>query len=131
MSSYVREKVLRVPVTLSDLSMENSNDLIYDLEEKYPTLFEYAQPRCFQIAPTENLYLDYILEYEWDANGEYGKVRELYQSEKERYKPIFQKILPNINMDMVHLVEFCWYNCSEAPSYYSMDKNNDEFYEEV
>ena len=131
MSSYVREKVLRMPVTLSELNMEDTNDLTCDLEEKYPTLFEYAQPRCFQIAPTEELFLDYVLEYEWDANGEYGKVRELYPSEKERYKPIFQQILPEVNMNLVHLVEFCWYNCTEAPSYYSMNKNKDKFYEEV
>lgn len=131
MSSYVREKVLRIPVTLSELNMEDTDDLICDLEEKYPTLFEYDQPRCFQIAPTEELFLDYVLEYEWDANGEYGKVRELYPSEKERYKPIFQQILPEVNMNLVHLVEFCWYDCTEAPSYYSINKNKDKFYEEV
>lgn len=131
MSSYVREKVLRIPVTLSELNMEDTDDLTCDLEEKYPALFEYAQPRCFQIAPTKELFLDYLLEYDWDSNGEYGRVRELYPSEKERYKAIFQQILPNVNMNLVHLVEFCWYNCTEAPDYYSMDKNKDKFYEEV
>src|SRR5699024_1343244 len=131
MSSYTREKGLRIPVTLCELHMEDSEDLSYDLEEKYPMLFEYAQPKCFQIAPTEELFLDYVLEYEWDANGEYGKIRELYPSGKERYIPIFQQILPDVNMDLVHLVEFCWYNRSEAPRYYSMDKSQDKFYEEV
>jgi hypothetical protein len=32
-------------------------------------------------------------------------------------------------MDDVRLVEFCWYNCSEAPDYY--DEENDDFYKEV
>ena len=131
MSSYTREKVLRIPVTLSELHMEDSDDLSYDLEEKYPMLFGYAQPKCFLFFLTEELFLDYVLEYEWDANGEYGKVRELYPSEKEKYKQIFQQILPDVNMDLIHLVEFCWYNCSEAPSYYSMDKRKDKFYKEV
>ena len=38
---------------------------------------------------------------------------------------------PEVDMNKVHLVEFCWYNCSEAPDYYSMDKGKDPFYEEV
>lgn len=131
MSSYVREKVLRVPVILSDFNILDTDDLICELEHEYPSLFDYATPNMFQIAPTENLYLDYVLEYEWDAYGEYGKVRELYPSEKEKYFPIFKQILPKINMNMVHLVEFCWYNCTEAPNYYSLNGNNDKFYEEV
>lgn len=83
MSSYTREKVLRIPVTLCELHMEDSEDLSYDLEEKYPMLFEYAQPKCFQIAPTEELFLDYVLEYEWDANGEYGKIENCILQKKK------------------------------------------------
>lgn len=131
MSSYVCEKVLRVPVILSDFNILDTDDLTYELEREYPALFEYATPNMFQIAPTEELYLDYVLEYERNTCGEYGKVRELYPSEKEKYRSIFKQILPNINMNLVHLVEFCWYNNSEAPNYYSLNKNKDKFYEEI
>ena len=48
------------------------------------------------------------------------------KNEKEKYRPIWEQILPGIDMNKVRLVEFCWYNCSEAPDYY--DNLNDPFY---
>lgn len=131
MSTYVRQKVLRIPITPFELHMEDSDDLFNDLEEKHPDLFDYGTPKMFQIAPTEELFLDYVLEYEWDANGDWGRVRELYPSEQDKYRSIFQQVMPNVDMNKVHLVEYCWYNGSEAPNYYSMDKSKDKFYEEV
>lgn len=121
MSTYVREKVLRVPMERLNTDSVN-NAMAYKL-------FEYGTVHKFQIAPTEEEYVDYVLEYEWDADGEYGKTRALTDNEKRKYLSVFQKIDPSINMDWVRLVEFCWYNCSEAPSYY--DHMNDSFYDEV
>lgn len=130
MSYYCHQKVLRIPVTLEDLNMSDSDDLSWDLEEKYPELFDYGTPKMFQIAPTEELFLDYVLQYDCDyESGDWGKTRKLYASEQDKYRPIFQQILPNINMSRVRLVEFCWYNCSEAPNYY--DLVEDKFYVEV
>ena len=139
MSWYVREKVLRIPE--KHINMDQINNVIaakyedYDgdssfyLENEFPDLFEYGTVGKFQIAPTIESYIDYVLEYEWDAEGEYGKTRALYDSEKAKYAPVFQKIDPNINMDYVRLVEFCWYNSTEAPDYY--DDEHDPFYDEV
>lgn len=141
MSTYVREKVLRIPMGRIDMSYIKSiitqkypdenheDDFGWYLESALPDVFDYATIGKFQIAPTEENYIDYVLEYEWDADGEYGKTRALYDSEKMKYESIFQKIDPNINMDYVRLVEFCWYNCCEAPDYY--DDENDSFYDEV
>ena len=141
MSTYVREKVLRIPAEKVDFSFIRAamkakfpDENIYDdfdfyLESTFPDLFEYAEPGKFQMSPTVTRYLDYVLEYEWDADGEYGKTRAITNNEKAKYLPIFQKLDPNINMDFVRLVEFCWYNCSEAPDYY--DHMNDPFYDEV
>jgi hypothetical protein len=81
------------------------------------------------LAPTKEAFIDYVLDREWDCDGDYGKVRELYDSEKEKFRPIFQQLDPDINMDYVRLVEFCWYNGSEAPSYY--DPTEDPFYKEL
>lgn len=141
MSSYVKEKVLRIPkdkVNFSfikaaidkkfpDVTIED--DFSYYLEETFPELFEYGTRGKFQLAPTTEEFIDYVLDYEWDADGEYGKTRALSDREKAKYLAAFQKIDPNINMDWVRLVEFCWYNCSEAPNYY--DHMNDPFYDEI
>lgn len=141
MSTYVREKVLRIPMDKVDFSFirsfmeakfpnkELDDDFDFYLESAFPELFEYAEIGKFQMSPTCTPYLDYVLEYEWDAGGEYGKTRALSEREKAKYLPVFQKVDPNINMDWVRLVEFCWYNGSEAPSYY--DHMNDPFYDEV
>ena len=141
MSTYVREKVLRIPMDKIDLSFitqqmqmkhpedDLDDDFTYYLEDTFPSLFDYGKENMFQIAPTEDSFIDYLLEKEWDCEGSYGKVRDLYDSEKEKFKPIFQQLDPYINMDYVRLVEFCWYNGGDAPSYYDLTK--DPFYKEL
>lgn len=141
MSTYVREKVLRVPMERIDINyLKNivtqkypnedcEDDFSWYLEKALPDVFDYATVRKFQVAPTESPFFDYVLDYEYDADGEYGKTRALTDNEKRKYLPVFQKIDPSINMDWVRLVEFCWYNGTEAPDYY--DDVNDSFYDEV
>lgn len=140
MSTYVREKVLRIP-----REKMNFAHIVRKLEEKFPgkdimddlgfyiedldDLFDYGKVGKFQLAPTGEPFIDYVLDHEWDCDGEYGKVRELYDSEKNKFRPIFEQIDPDINMDYVRLVEFCWYNGCEAPDYY--DLMEDEFYKEL
>lgn len=141
MSTYVREKVLRIP-----RHKLNFAHIFRKLEEKFPNedimddlgfyvesalsdLFDYGEVGKFQLSPTDEPFIDYVLDYEYDADGEYGKTRELTDNEKKKYLSVFQKIDPEINMDFVRLVEFCWYNGCEAPDYY--DETKDDFYNEV
>ena len=141
MSTYVREKVLRIPMErinmnyIKDIIVQkypnenHEDDFGWYLESALPDVFDYATVGKFQIAPTKEMYIDYVIEKEWDADGEYGKTRALYESEKAKYLPMFQKIDPDIDMNYVRLVEFCWYNCSEAPDYY--DDTRASFYDEI
>ena len=136
MSTYVREKVLRVPMECIDMhyikniiAQKYEEDFALYLEKEFPDIFDYATIGMFQIAPTEEPFFDYVLDYEYNADGEYGKTRALTDNEKRKYLPIFQKIDPSIDMNYVRLVEFCWYNGTEAPSYYN--HINDPFYDEV
>lgn len=141
MSTYVKEKVLRIPIDKLNFDLiknkvkakfpddDIEDDLESYLEEAFPDLFNYGKVSKFQFAPTRGNYLDYLLYKEWDAEGNYGKTRALSENEKIKYLPVFQKIDPTINMDLVRVVEFCWYNGCEAPDYY--DEVNDSFYDEV
>lgn len=140
MSTYVREKVLRIPQEKMNFAY-----IVRKLEEKFPgkdimddldfyiedldDLFDYGKVNKFQLAPTQEPFIDYVLDYEYDCDGDYGKVRELYDSEKEKFRHVFQQIDPDINMDYVRLVEFCWYDGCDAPSYY--DLAEDPFYKEI
>lgn len=141
MSTYVREKVLRVPVECININYiksiiaqkypneDHEDDFSWYLESALPDVFDYATIGKFQTSPTERPFFDYVLDYEYDADGEYGKTRALYESEKAKYLPVFQRIDPNIDMNYVRLVEFCWYNGCEAVDYY--DDVSDRFYDEV
>lgn len=131
MSTYVREKVLRIPFEKTNIQLtdEEIDDIHCSLEARFPEFFEYGTKGKFQVAPTESLFIDLVLECEWDADGEYGRTRSLTEREKAKYFMTFQQICPHVNMDDVRLVEFCWYNCSEAPDYYN--ETNDSFYDEV
>ena len=76
MSTYVREKVLRVPMERINMGYirgvveqkfpnENYEDEFYwYLEAALPHVFDYAKIGKFQIAPTVEDYIDYILDYE-------------------------------------------------------------------
>ena len=118
MSTYVREKVLRIPRHKIDFAKivhkleekypddDIMDDLGFYLEDVLPDLFDYNTKNKFQMSPTREPFIDYVLESEWDCDGEYGRVRELYDSEKEKFRPIFQQLDPDVNMDDVRLIEF-------------------------
>ena len=129
MSTYVREKVLRIPFEKMGLNPDEYDDVGMELEEQFAGLFDYGKVGKFQFAPTDTWYIDYVLDYEWDADGEYGKTRALTEREKDAFDSVFRNIYHDVNMDDVRLAEFCWYNSTEAPDYY--DKENDSFYDEV
>ena len=131
MSTYVREKVLRIPLEKLNLQFteEEEDDLCWAIEKRFPDIFSYGKEGKFQFAPTVSSFIDFVLEKEWDADGEYGKTRSLTENEKAKYLPKFQQIDPDVNMDDVRLVAFCWYNGCEAPDYYA--ETDDPFYQEV
>ena len=133
MSTYVREKVLRIPVKYTGLVEKyGSEENVYDnLSKDFPDLVDYGEVGKFQLSPTDTPFLDFVLDYDGDADGEFGKIRDLYESERNKYADMFKKIAPDCDMSKVRLVEFCWYNCSEAPDYYDNSPEADPFFSEV
>lgn len=121
MSTYVSETVLRIPYEKTGWQTQFANveAAREHFEETFPDLFDYATEGKFQFAPTESDFIDYVVGYNSDAMGEYGKVRELLPVEKTVYYPIFAKIMPDADFSAIRIVEFCWYNCTEAPDYYN------------
>lgn len=123
MSDYTREKVLRVPLDKYGLKYD-------EFEEKFEEKLGYGDEGKFQLAPTERAFLDLVLIYNYgDNSDEWGRTRALTPNEQAKYKDKFAEFIPEIDMNDVRLVDFCWYNCSEAPDYY--DEEGDDFYNEV
>ena len=136
MSWYVRYKVLRIPLSdcglnwLEDGGIEDDGDMEYALKNRYHDAISYNEPGRFTATyTTSGWFLDFVLESEYDCDGEYGKVRDLDDSEKKMYRPVFQLICPEIDMDKVRLVEYCYYNCCEPDGYY--DITTDPFYQKL
>lgn len=75
----------------------------------------------------EGHYLTYVLKYSYDESGDFGKSRYLIATEKEKYKKIFEQIIPNIDADKLKYVEYCHYNCCECDDYYI----DSSFYKEI
>lgn len=121
MSDYCREKVLRYPVEEDP----------WEIENRFSSLFAtYKQLPSFQVAPTDKEFIDYVLESDYGCTaGDWGRTRALTKNEQDKYRPIFNQIFKDIDMNKVRLVEYCWYNCSEAPDYY--DEDSDDFGKEV
>lgn len=85
----------------------------------------------FEIAPTEEFYVDYNLPCSDCTEGDWGKSRTLYDSEFNKYEKLFGKLF-NYQLRLYptdfRVVEYCYYDCSEAPDYFN---EPDDFYKEV
>ena len=125
MSDYCHYKVLRIPFTKYFPDKD-----IWDFESKHFNIFR-NQPGYFNIPATDNEemeYLDFIIEYDYGQDaGDWGKSRNLKVDEMVNYYDLFKLIIPDIDMTDVRLVEYCYYNCCEAPDYY--DTSKDSFYD--
>lgn len=147
MSDYVRIKAIRYRPSQRDLEalgFEKPRDL-WDLEEKMPKLFGYdvTEParrdgkpyfsiECCYNEKEEELkyYIDYVLKYNYGEDaGDWGKTRELCAKELTKYDSIFEPIFGKQMSGAFKLVEYCYYNCCEAPDYF--DAIYDDFYDEV
>ena len=123
MSDYSRYKVLRVPT--EKYGIEN----LEEFENQHSSVFK-RDVGFFMVAPTNKTFIDFVIEKGFnDEYGEYGKVRNLTPAERIKYYDIFRMIIPNIHMEDVQLIDYCWYDCSEAPDYYGFEDN--PFYKEL
>lgn len=131
MSTYVKEKVLRIPIEYTGIVADEDVLEAFEQSAREAGKWGHGDVGKFQFAPTESIFVDFVLDYEYDSFGDFGKVRELYPSEVEKWSPIFKEIMPECDVSKVKLVEFCWYNCCEAPDYYGQSAETDPFFEEV
>lgn len=131
MSDYVRQKVVRLRISRDEAERLLGVDEYGDIKEN--GFFDYRTPNKFQIAPTEEFFIDYVLKDE-EGEGDWGKTRELSFREFGKYVEIFRKILPEnyiIKYENMRLVEYCWWNATEAEDYFDNSTYHDDFYDEV
>ena len=117
MSDYRYMRVIRCKVDMNKIGVTS----IWDLEDKFPDLFDISLPRYFVKAPVEEEnYLDYVLESKVSYGEDWGKSRYLTDNEAVKYLALFSQIYPDVERKDLRAVEFCWYDCSEAPLYFNV-----------
>jgi hypothetical protein len=123
MSDYCHRKVIRMKIS------EEEACKIFGVEDGWD-VSDLLEKTEFEIAPTSNFFLDYVLSSRNDAEGDWGRTRQLSYTEYMKYNNKFSKLLNgrNVMPNELRLVEYCWYNCSEAPDYFN---ESDDFYDEV
>lgn len=131
MSDYVRKKCVRfkIPQNIID-ELKNDNDWLVDLLlEKFQLKDSYDTENDFTINDgydydnrKEDYFLDYQLEYEYGASGDFENVRLLTDTEFQKYSKMFAKYFNEIGRDELRLVEYCYYNGVDEPSVYEFEE---------
>lgn len=132
MSDYVRKKCIRfkIPQNIID-ELENEEDWIVDLLlQKYKLKYEYETKKDnLTIGYGEdfdnnvtNYFLDYLLDYEYGASGDFESVRLLTDNEFEKYSRKFAKYFSEIGRDELRLVHYSYYNGADEPSVWKLEE---------
>lgn len=131
MSDYVRKKCVRfkIPKNIID-ELKKDDDWIVDLLlEKYNVKDDYNTKNDFTISSGLNYqtdeyehFLDYQIDYEYGASGDFESVRLLTDNEFEKYSRKFAKYFSEIGRDELRLVHYCYYNGTDEPSVYELEE---------
>ena len=139
MSDYCRTKAIMYPLgddqAVKQLCKSLGVEDYFDLEDLKPELFKRVKGKpYFEVEVMEdnwvgNYYLSYVLYYTYGEEcGEFGRNRFLSPTEQEKYKAIFEQVLPEIDTSKLKYVDYCYYNACESSDYY---KYNDDFNDEI
>ena len=67
-------------------------------------------------------FLDYQLDYEYGASGDFKNVRLLTDTEFKKYSRMFAKYFNEIGRDELRLVHYSYYNGCDEPSIYELEE---------
>lgn len=138
MSDYVRIKAIRYKIN-QDLVKEiekeiEEKDLYespeevlskkYELQDYYENkINEFAINSGYNFKTEENdLFIDYLLDYEHGASGDFESVRTLTDNEFNKYKEKFSKFFDITKRDEIRLVHYCYYNGVDSPSVWELEE---------
>lgn len=126
MSDYCHRKVIRMKIS------EEEACKIFEIDDKWD-IMDYLEKTEFEVAPTNQFFIDYNLPCSNDAEGDWGRIRVLYFSEYMKYYSKFEELLKDriVKPSELRVVEYCWCDCSEAPDYFDESTYHDDFYDEV
>lgn len=130
MSDYVHRKVVRLPFPeelLERYKVKDAWDCEVYLSEKLGDLWHISNQNGFEIDATdERTYIDWVYYDTYgESPGEFGTARLLTEKELGIAKPYFDKLDVKYKDEDLRIVEYCYYNCCEAPDYYDIVEEDD------
>ena len=125
MSCYEKNKVIRLPFPIELCEKANAEEP-FDCEDYLSDLlgndwyWNGNTSTGFDIVVTEiRTYLDYILLRTRNEDvGEYGMSFYLSEDDIKLYKPLFDKLGVEYDVNDLRKVVYCYYNCCEPVDYY-------------
>ena len=137
MSDYVRIKAVRFKIDeniVKDLEKEIEEKNLYESPEEL-LIKQYNLGDCFSHKTNEftinsgydekgqyALFLDYMLDYEYGASGDFESVRLLTDTEFEKYRNLFSKYFNIIRKDELRLVHYSYYNGVDEPAVWELEE---------
>ena len=138
MSDYVRKKAVRFKIDnaiVESLEKEIEEKDLFESPQEL-LLKQYKLPDCFEHKLNEftinngydfdnhkeNLFLDYMLDYEYGASGDFESVRLLTDNEFNKYRELFSKYFNVVRRDELRLVHYCYYNGVDEPSVWNLEE---------
>ena len=95
----------------------------YNVKENYHTKNDFTINSGLNYKNDEYEYfLDYQLDYEYGAGGDFESVRLLTDNEFKKYSRMFAKYFSEIGRDELRLVDYCYYNGVDEPSVYELEE---------
>lgn len=131
MSDYVRKKCVRLKIPQNIIDKLKNDDVWivdllqqkYNVKESFNTVNDFIVNSGLNYNNDEYEYfLDYQLDYEYGASGDFENVRLLTDTEFEKYLRIFAKYFNEIGRDELRLVHYCYYNGVDEPSVYELEE---------
>lgn len=141
MSDYVRKKAVRYKINENIIKKLQEKYNEYYLEDEW--LIDYfnkdnnikiveqwnCKPNDIAIGSGIDFnknecqyFIDYILDYEYGASGDFENVRELTEKEFLKYKEFFKKILPDLKVGELRFVHYCYYNGVDEPAVWNLEE---------
>lgn len=136
MSDYVRTKAVRYKIPMEIIEeVKNINEDFWedDIAKYFNKGQEVINTKYDNIKNNLNIgsglnyetdeyeyFIDFILDYEYGASGDFENVRDLTEKEYNKYKEIFGKVIQNIKPGELRLVHYCYYNGVDEPSVWNL-----------
>ena len=138
MSDYVRIKAVRYKIPMEIIEeVKNKNEDFWcdDIAEYFNKEKEIINIRYNNKLNNLNIgsglnyktdkyeyFIDYILDYEYGASGDFENVRELTETEYNKYKEVFKRVISDIKPGELRLVHYCYYNGVDEPSVWDLEE---------